>query len=121
MEECNICLNKIKERNKNNYERSKKHSFFSNLIFNKYIIKNDEVDKFDDILQSCFDEHQQKLNQFSIDVIWEKNDVIIINISVPCTITYIQKHMFKPIVEEKPFYVNVSSNEFQKKMDRGCE
>ena len=25
MEECNICLTKIKERNKNTHERSKKH------------------------------------------------------------------------------------------------
>ena len=40
--------------------------------------------------------------------------------SVPCTITYIQTHMFKPIMEEIPFYVKVSSNEIQSTIDRGC-
>ena len=29
--------------------------------------------------------------------------------------------MFKPIMEEMPFYVKVSLNEFQNMIDRGCE
>ena len=52
MEECNICLSKIKKRNKNKHEQSNKHNFFSNLIIKKYIVENDEIDKFKDILQS---------------------------------------------------------------------
>ena len=39
MEEYNICLTKIKKRNKNKHEQSKKHEYFSNLIINKYIVK----------------------------------------------------------------------------------
>ena len=42
-------------------------------------------------------------------------------ISVPHTITYIQTHMFKPIMEEMPFYVKISLNEFQIMIDRGCD
>ena len=56
-----------------------------------------------------------------MDVIWKKNDVIINKISVPGTIKHIQTHMFKPIKEEKPFYVKVSLNEFQNLVDRGFE
>ena len=44
MEECNICLSKIKKQNKNKHEKSKKHKyFFSNLIINKYIIKKTKL------------------------------------------------------------------------------
>ena len=39
MEECNICLTKIKKRNKNKQNQSKRHKYFSNLIINKYIVK----------------------------------------------------------------------------------
>ena len=39
MEECNIRLTKIKKRNKNKHEQSKKHKYISNLIINKYIAK----------------------------------------------------------------------------------
>ena len=121
MEECNICLTKIKKRNKNKQERSKKHKhFFSNLIIKKYVIKSDEINNFNDILQSYYDEHKKKFNQFKIDISWKKNDAIINKISVPCTITYIQTHMFKSIMEEIPFYVKVSLNEFQNMIDRGC-
>ena len=121
MEECNICLTKIKKRKKR-HEQSKKHKyFFSNLILNKYVVKNVEIDKFSDILQSYYDEHKKKISQFRIDLIWKKNDVFINKISVPSTITYIQTHMFKPIMEEMPFYVKVSLNEFQNMIDRGCE
>ena len=122
MEERNVCLTKIKKRDKNKQEQSMKHKYFlSNLIINKYAIKNDEIDKFKSILQSYYEEHKKKFNQFSIDVIWKKNDVIIKKISVPCTITYIQTHMFKPIMEEMPFYLKVSLKEFQNMIDRGCE
>ena len=36
-----MCLTKIKKRNKNKHEKSKKHRYFSsNMIVNKYIVKN---------------------------------------------------------------------------------
>ena len=94
---------------------------FSTLIINNYVLKNDEIDKFNDILQTYYEEHKKKFNQFRIDGIWKKSDVFIDKISVPCTITYIQTHMFKPIMEEMPLYVKVSLNELQNMIDRGCE
>ena len=93
---------------------------FSNLIINKYVIRNDEINKFIDILQSYFDEHKKKFNRFRKDVIWKRNDVIINKISVPCTITYLQTHMFKPIMEEMPVCVKVPLNEVQNMIDRRC-
>ena len=73
------------------------------------------------IVQSYYEEHKKKIDQFRIDVIWKTNDVIINKISVPCTITYIQTHIFKPIMEEIPFHVKLSLNEFQNMIDRGCK
>ena len=35
MEECNICLTKIKQRNKNKHEQAEKQKYFSNLIIKK--------------------------------------------------------------------------------------
>ena len=97
------------------------NNFLKNLIVNKYVIKNDKINNLKDFVQSYYDEHKKKFNQFRIDVIWKKNDVIKNKTSVPRIITYIQTHMFKPIVEEIPFYVKVSLKEFQKMIDRGCE
>ena len=52
MEECDICLTKIKKRNKNKHQQSKKHKdFLTNLIINKYIVKNNEINSFKDIFK----------------------------------------------------------------------
>ena len=88
---------------------------------NKYVIKNDKIFNLKNIVHSYYDEHKKKFIQFRIDVIWKKKDVIINKISVPCTITYKQTHLFKPFMEEMPFYVKVSLKEFQNMIDRGCE
>ena len=67
MEECDICLTKIKKRNKNKHQQSKKHRYFlSNLIIKKYIVRNDEIDKFKDNLQSYYDKHKRKFIKFSV-------------------------------------------------------
>ena len=64
MEESNICLTK-KKRNKNKHQQSKKHKYFlSNVIKNKYIVRKDETDKFKDILQSYYDKHKKKFDNF---------------------------------------------------------
>ena len=43
MYECDICLAKIKKRNKNKHEKSMKRRYFlSNIIVNKYVIKNND-------------------------------------------------------------------------------
>ena len=40
MEESNICLSKIKNKNKKIHEQSKKHKYFSNLNKNKNLKRN---------------------------------------------------------------------------------
>ena len=73
MEECDICPTKIKKRNNNKHQQSKKHRcFLSNLIINKNNVGNDETDKFKDILQSYYDKHKRKVNNFSVWIIWKK-------------------------------------------------
>ena len=84
MEECDICLTKIKKRNKNKHQPSKKHRYIlSNLIINKYIVRIDEIDKFKDILQSYYDKHKRKFNIFSVWIFWEKNNEIVREIKLP--------------------------------------
>ena len=94
--------------------------FFSNLIMIKHIIKIDEIDKFKDILQSYYDKHKKKFIEFTVRVIWKKNDKIINKISVPRKIIFQKTHLFKPIMEEIPIYVEVSSHEFLDIVDRNC-
>ena len=73
MEECDICLTKIKKRNKNKHQQSKKHRhFLSNLILIKYIVRTDEVDKFKDILQAYYDKHERKFNNFPFGLFGKK-------------------------------------------------
>ena len=120
MYECDICLAKIKKRN-NKHEKSIKHRYFlSNTIVNKYVVKNKDFNKFQDILQSYCDEHKKKFNEFTITINWEKNDMIIKKISVPRTITLRRTDMFKPDIFEIPIYVKVSEREFLDIVDRNC-
>ena len=84
MEECDICLTKIKKRNRIKHEQSKKHRYFlSNLIKNKYIIRYDEIDKYKDILRSYYVNHKRKFNNFSVWIIWKKNNEIVREIKLP--------------------------------------
>ena len=73
MEESNICLTKIKKRNKNKHEQPKKHKYFlSNLIISKYIARNDEIDKYKDILPSYYDKHKKKFDNFIVWIFCKK-------------------------------------------------
>ena len=73
MEERDICVTKNKKRNKNKHQKSKKHKYFlSNLIINEVIVRNDEIDKFKDILQSYYDKHKKKLIIFSFGLFGKK-------------------------------------------------
>ena len=84
MEECDICLTKIKKRNRNRHQVSKKHkSFLSNVIINKYIIKNDEIDKFKDILQSYYDRHKKRFDNFAVRIICKKESQIMCDVKLP--------------------------------------
>ena len=98
-----------------------KHRYFlSTLIVNEYIVKNNDIKKFKDILQSYCNEHKKKFNEFTETIIWKKNDMIINKISIPRTITSQRTHMFKPDMFEIPIYVKVSECEFLDIVDRNC-
>ena len=121
MYECDICLAKIKKRNKNKHEKSMKHRYFlSTMIVNKYIVKNNDINKLKDLLQSYSDEHKKKFNEIIVRIIWKENDVIKNKISIPCTITMRRTHMFKLDMFEIPIYVQVSKREFLDIVDRNC-
>ena len=121
MYECEICLAKIKKRNKNKHEKSMKHRYFlSNMIVNKYIVKKDDFDKFKDILQSYCDEHKKKFNEFTVTIIWKRDDMIKNKISVPQTNTLQRTDMYKPFMFEIPIYVRLSECKFLDIIDRNC-
>ena len=70
MEECNICLTTNKKTKKNKHQQSKKHNYFlSNLIINKYVVRNDENDIFKEIFQSYYDKHKINFNKFNVWII----------------------------------------------------
>ena len=84
MEECDICLTRIKKRNKNKHEQSKKHKYYySNLIIYKYIVKNNEIDKFKDIFKSHYDNHKNKINNFTVRVVCKIICKVIDEIKLP--------------------------------------
>ena len=120
MEECNFCLTKIKKQNKNKHEQSKKHKYFSNLIINKYIVINDEIDKFKDIFQSYYDKRKKKIDEFTVCVLWMKNDVLKNKISVPSLITIQKPLLFKPTMTELPIVERVPPFDFLDTFDRNC-
>ena len=75
MEECNICLTKIKRQNKNKHQRSKRHKYFlSNVIINKYVVKSNEINNFKDILKTYYLDHKKKFNSFSVLVVLKTVD-----------------------------------------------
>ena len=117
MEECNICLTKIKNQNKSRHEQSNKHKYFPNLIINKYIVRKLEIDKFRDIIQSYYDKHKKKFDNFFVCVMWKKNDVLIKKISVSSTTTPEKPHLFKPSMIELPIVKKVSPIDFLDTVD----
>ena len=98
MEECNNCSSKMK--NKRKHQLLKKRKCFSNLTLNEYIEKNVEIGKFKDIIQSYYDKHKKKFDNFTVCVMWMKNVLAVNKNSVPSTITYSQNWNGLPIVKE---------------------
>ena len=47
------------------------------MIVKKYVVKHSDFNKFKDTLQSHCDDHKKKFNQFTITIIWKKNDMIL--------------------------------------------
>ena len=58
MYRCDICDTNLLKRNKTKHEQPKKHkNYYSNLILNRYVIKNVKVDELKDIFNPYFIEH----------------------------------------------------------------
>ena len=62
MYRCELCNTYLLERNKTKHNQSKKHKYHSNLIINRYVIKNVEVIKFKDVFNPYFTTHARKFN-----------------------------------------------------------
>ena len=90
------------------------------MIVYKYIVKKDDFVKFRDILQSYCDEHKKKFNEFTVTIIWKRDDVMINKISVPQTNTLQRTDMFKPIMFEIPIYVRLSERKILDIIDKNC-
>ena len=74
MYECDICLSKTKERNKNKHKQSKKQKYYcSNLIITKYIVNKDEFDNFKDIFKSHYVSNKKKFNNFTVLIVCKMN------------------------------------------------
>ena len=87
MYECEICLAKIKKRNKNKHEQSKKHNCYcSNLIINKYIVNKDEFDNFKDIFKSHYVSHKKKFNSFVVLIVCKMNEEVSNKVKLPSSL-----------------------------------
>ena len=65
---CEICDTHLLKRNKTKHEPSNKHKYFSNLILNRYFIKNVEVNKLTDVFYPYFIAHTRKFNSFTVHI-----------------------------------------------------
>ena len=77
MYRCELCRTIVQKRNKTKRNQSKKHKCYSNLILNRYVIKNVKVKEFKDIFNTYFIEHTKKFVYFSVQVIikFNKDDI----------------------------------------------
>ena len=84
MEECNICLTRIKKRYKNKHKQSKKHKYYySNLVINKYAVNKNEFDNFEDIFKSNYIDHKKKFFSFNVLLVCKINEEVDYKFELP--------------------------------------
>ena len=54
MYRCELCNTIVQERYRTKHNQSKKQKYYSNLILNRYVIKDVEVAKFKDVFDPYF-------------------------------------------------------------------
>ena len=59
MYRCELCNTIVQKRNKTKHDQLKKHNYYSNLIINRYVLKNVKVDEFEDKFNPYFIEHSK--------------------------------------------------------------
>ena len=69
MYRCELCKTIVQRRNKTKLNQTKKHKFYSNLILNRYVIKNVEVINFKDLFHPYFTAHTSKLKFFTVSIL----------------------------------------------------
>ena len=109
MKECNISLTKVKKRNRIRHEQSEKQKYFSDLIINRYSIKNKEIDHFKDILQSYFDKHKKKFDKFNVWIICKKEKEIVREIKLPDKVIIEKRYNIPYGIIRKPMHLMGSS------------
>ena len=87
---------------------------------NKYIVKNPEFGKFRDIIQSYYDKHKKKFDDFNICVIWKKDDVILNKISVPSVIKIRKPRLFEPNLIELPIMLKIPASDCLDQFSKEC-
>ena len=69
MYRCELCNTFLEERNKTKHNQTKKHNFYSNMILNRYVIKNVEVIKFKDLFNPYLTARTRKFNFFTVSIL----------------------------------------------------
>ena len=69
MYRCDLCNTIVQKRNKIKHNQSKIRKYFSNLILNRYVKKNVNIDEFKDIFNPYFMEHTKKFKYFEICIL----------------------------------------------------
>ena len=87
MIECDICLTKIKKRNRKKHEQIKKHKFYcSNPIIIKDIVNKDEFDNFKDIFKSHYVGHKKKFNSFGVLIVCKMKGAVSNKVKLPSSL-----------------------------------
>ena len=104
MMKCHDCNTTIK--NKTKHEQTKKHNFFSNLVSNKYVIKDVYTNKFKYVITSYYNEHIKKFDIFTVCVYWKVDDMMDYKKSRPKILSY------GVTVHGYPIFINETACDF---------
>ena len=75
-------------------------------------MRNPELDKFKDIIQSYYNDHKKKFDNFTLSVMWKKNGLLINKISVPSVIKIRKPLLFELSMIELPIMLKISAYDY---------
>ena len=91
MYRCDLFITIVQRKNKTKHNQSKKHKYYSNLILNRYVIKNVEVIKIKDVFNPYIIEHTIKITFFTVHITlrpFESEDILNHKINVAKYVTF---------------------------------
>ena len=65
---CELCNVILQKRNKTKHDQSKKYKHYSNLILNRFVIRNAQAIKFKKVFDPYFIEHTRKFIFFTVRI-----------------------------------------------------